>query len=320
MSDAQDQRSRHGPVPDGEARRRNRLDADSSPRSPSRSAAAKPACCCATNLRPSSRNSTPGCRTMPSARSSRRSRRFPPTIDGNREMLSWLRGERQWYDEEEKRHRPRPADRFREPGAQCFSCHLGMEAEAARPQGQPGRRHVLSSTASRSPSSSTRTPRTATPSSAGIKQLRRYEKETPELIGTPQLFNVTHLLDYWYGVTWNAIAPVHGAVEADAGRGLPVRGAGVLRADGFPAHAPALDFVLRRGRRDAKIGPAPAPAPRHRQDRRPLRGPDEETRSHLAHAGLGQDLHAADGGAADPRAKGALQERDRHPGRRPHRA
>jgi type I restriction enzyme, R subunit len=29
---------------------------------------------------------------------------IPPTIEGNREMLSWLRGERQWYDEDEKRH------------------------------------------------------------------------------------------------------------------------------------------------------------------------------------------------------------------------
>lgn len=37
-----------------------------------------------------------------------------------------------------------------------------------------------------------------------VKQLRRYEKETPELLAAPQLFNVTHLLDYWYGVTWNA--------------------------------------------------------------------------------------------------------------------
>ena len=38
----------------------------------------------------------------------------------------------------------------------------------------------------------------------GIGQLLRYERETPELLGTAQLFNVTHLLDYWYGVTWNA--------------------------------------------------------------------------------------------------------------------
>ena len=38
----------------------------------------------------------------------------------------------------------------------------------------------------------------------GITQLRRYEQQTPELIAAAQLFNVTHLLDYWYGVTWNA--------------------------------------------------------------------------------------------------------------------
>src|SRR5215469_1042147 len=30
---------------------------------------------------------------------------IPPTVEGNREMLAWLRGERQWYDEDEKRHR-----------------------------------------------------------------------------------------------------------------------------------------------------------------------------------------------------------------------
>lgn len=30
---------------------------------------------------------------------------IPATIEGNRDMLSWLRGERQWYDENEKRHR-----------------------------------------------------------------------------------------------------------------------------------------------------------------------------------------------------------------------
>ena len=26
---------------------------------------------------------------------------IPPSIEGNREMLAWLRGERQWYDEAE---------------------------------------------------------------------------------------------------------------------------------------------------------------------------------------------------------------------------
>lgn len=30
---------------------------------------------------------------------------LPPSIEGNREALSWLRGERQWYDEKENRKR-----------------------------------------------------------------------------------------------------------------------------------------------------------------------------------------------------------------------
>jgi type I restriction enzyme R subunit len=30
---------------------------------------------------------------------------IPSTVEGNRDVLSWLRGERQWYDENEKRHR-----------------------------------------------------------------------------------------------------------------------------------------------------------------------------------------------------------------------
>ena len=50
----------------------------------------------------------------------------------------------------------------------------------------------------------------------GITQLRRYEMETPELMGTAQLFNVTHLLEYWYGVTWNtSLASWHAGKNAD---------------------------------------------------------------------------------------------------------
>src|SRR5690606_32994798 len=41
---------------------------------------------------------------------------IPPTIEGNREMLAWLRGERQWYDEAEKRHRHLQIIDFEVPG------------------------------------------------------------------------------------------------------------------------------------------------------------------------------------------------------------
>ena len=37
----------------------------------------------------------------------------------------------------------------------------------------------------------------------GVDQIRRYHRETPEMFTTAQLFGVTQLLDFFYGVTWN---------------------------------------------------------------------------------------------------------------------
>lgn len=37
----------------------------------------------------------------------------------------------------------------------------------------------------------------------GIAQIRRYHRETPEMLVSNQIFDVTHLLDFYYGVTWN---------------------------------------------------------------------------------------------------------------------
>jgi len=45
---------------------------------------------------------------------------LPPTIEGNREVLRWLRGERQWHDEEEKRDRPVQVVDFANPGENTF--------------------------------------------------------------------------------------------------------------------------------------------------------------------------------------------------------
>ena len=42
---------------------------------------------------------------LPSTRWSRNLQALPATIEGNRQMLAWLRGGRQWYDEVEQRHR-----------------------------------------------------------------------------------------------------------------------------------------------------------------------------------------------------------------------
>ena len=128
---------------------------------------------------------------------------LPPTIEGNREMLAWLRGERQWYDEAEQRHRQVRLVDFEAPAANVL--HVTWEWKL-KPPARKGNRADVMFLVNGVPVAIVehKNPVDADAIERGITQLRRYEKETPELMGTPQLFNVTHLLDYWYGVTWNA--------------------------------------------------------------------------------------------------------------------
>jgi type I restriction enzyme R subunit len=128
---------------------------------------------------------------------------IPATVDGNREMLMWLRGERGWYDEAEKRHRRVQLIDFENPDANEF--HVSWEW-TLKPPARKGNRADVMFLINGVPVGIVehKNPKDGDAIERGIKQLRRYEIETPELIGAPQIFNVTHLLDYWYGVTWNA--------------------------------------------------------------------------------------------------------------------
>ena len=127
---------------------------------------------------------------------------LPPTIEGNWQVLAWLRGERQWYDEAEQRHRQVRLIDFDEPSANVL--HVTWEWRL-KPPARKGNRADVMFVVNGVPVAIVehKNPTDDEAIERGIKQLRRYEIETPELIGAAQLFNVTHLLDYWYGVTWN---------------------------------------------------------------------------------------------------------------------
>lgn len=128
---------------------------------------------------------------------------IPPTIEGNREVLAWLRGERQWYDEDEKRHRHVQIIDFEKSDRNAF--HVTWEWRLKPPARKANRADVMF-LINGVPVCIVehKNPKDGNAIDRGVTQLKRYEKETPELLGAPQLFNVTHLLDYWYGVTWNA--------------------------------------------------------------------------------------------------------------------
>ena len=127
---------------------------------------------------------------------------LPPTIEGNRQMLAWLRGERQWYDEAEQRHRQVTLIDFETPGANVL--HVTWEWRL-KPPARKGNRADVMFVVNGVPVAIVehKNPTDADAIERGVTQLRRYEVETPELLGAAQLFNVTHVLDYWYGVTWN---------------------------------------------------------------------------------------------------------------------
>lgn len=128
---------------------------------------------------------------------------IPPTIEGNREVLAWMRGERQRYDEAEERHRFVRLIDFDDPNANVL--HVTWEW-SIKPPGRPrGARADLMFVVNGLPVAVVehKNPKQADAIERGLNQLKRYEARTPELMGSAQLFNVTHMLDYWYGVTWN---------------------------------------------------------------------------------------------------------------------
>lgn len=127
---------------------------------------------------------------------------LPPSIEGNRELLAWLRGEHAWYDEAEKRHRRVTLIDFNKVADN--ELHVSWEWKI-KPPARKGNRADLMFLVNGVPVCIVehKNPKDGDAIERGIQQLRRYELETPELLASAQLFNVTHLLDYWYGVTWN---------------------------------------------------------------------------------------------------------------------
>jgi type I restriction enzyme R subunit len=71
----------------------------------------------------------------------REARAIPPTIEGNRDMLSWLRGEQQWYDENEKRHRRVTLVDFDNTNANVF--HVSWEWTLKPPARKGNRADVM---------------------------------------------------------------------------------------------------------------------------------------------------------------------------------
>jgi type I restriction enzyme, R subunit len=126
----------------------------------------------------------------------------PSSIDGNREMLEWLRGNRTIYDENEDRHRNVSLIDYDQIDRNDFHVTYEWTFQSGT---KKGNRADVMFLVNGVPVAiiENKNPKLTDAMERAIVQLRRYQLETPEIVTAAQVFNVTHLIEYFYGVTWN---------------------------------------------------------------------------------------------------------------------
>lgn len=122
-------------------------------------------------------------------------------IEGNAETLAWLRGQKTVEVPKENRERNVTVIDFDHPANNKF--HVTDEWEYTN--GQKRNKADVMFLINGIPVAivETKSARKADGVSEGLKQIRRYHEETPEMMTAPQVFDVTHLIEFYYGATWS---------------------------------------------------------------------------------------------------------------------
>lgn len=123
------------------------------------------------------------------------------TIQGNREVFQWLRGEKTVFVPSEKRELNVEVVDFVNPNNNIFQA----TAEWQYTNGRYTNRADIIFLINGIPVAliETKAAQRKNGIEDGIKQVRRYHRETPEMITQPQVFDVPNIVDFYYGVTWN---------------------------------------------------------------------------------------------------------------------
>lgn len=123
------------------------------------------------------------------------------SIEGNHEVHKWLKGEQSVFIEDEKRRRTVTLIDYDHPDHNTFH----VTDEWTFTNGQKANRADVVFLINGIPVAIAETKAATHPEgiAEAVIQLRRYHEETPELMTTPQVFEVTQLHDFYYGATWN---------------------------------------------------------------------------------------------------------------------
>jgi len=126
---------------------------------------------------------------------------LPNTIQGNRDFLAYLRGEKTFYSKAENREYNLTLTDFHNPANNIYQ----VTEEYYYFNGHFGNREDIVFLVNGIPVVVIECKNAAVDEAIaiGIDQLRRYHKETPEMMIPQQMFTVTESLGFSYGVTWN---------------------------------------------------------------------------------------------------------------------
>ena len=124
-----------------------------------------------------------------------------PTLEGNRDALSWLRGERSVFVPAENRERNITLIDFENPDNNLFHVTDEWQQKGSVYRSRADVVFLINGIPVAIVETKSANKRDGL--AEGVDQIRRYHAETPELFITAQLFGVTQMLDLFYGVTWN---------------------------------------------------------------------------------------------------------------------
>jgi type I restriction enzyme, R subunit len=131
----------------------------------------------------------------------RRLNLLKPTIEGNREAHTWLRGEQSVFVPDEKRERNIRVIDFDRPENNVY--HVTDEWWQKSTVFRNRADVVFLINGIPVALAETKDAGKQDGLSLGVDQIRRYHRETPEMFVATQVFEVTQLLDFFYGVTWS---------------------------------------------------------------------------------------------------------------------
>ena len=124
-----------------------------------------------------------------------------PTLEGNQDALSWLRGERSIFVPDENRERNVTLIDYDTPDNNLFHVTDEWTQKGVVHSNRADVVFLINGIPVAVVETKSANKRDGL--AEGVDQIRRYHDETPEMFTTAQLFGVTQMLDFYYGVTWN---------------------------------------------------------------------------------------------------------------------